>query len=121
MMPKGIVVKIRGSAVAVNGQTLVLASDVSPGSWRQAGYEEDIWVQHPNNISAPMRSFGTLLIRGRKCVLVRSLEGAWEGCRIPRLLATNAEPPLETAIRAVTEQADINREELYLCSDIAPV
>ena len=56
---------------------------------------------------------GGLVLRGNRCVLVRSLGKLWKGMRIPSVCAAEGESPQETAARAVSEQCDIDADEFY--------
>ena len=63
---------------------------------------------------------GGLVLRGNRCVLVRSLENLWEGMKIPSVPALINEKPEETAIRAVSELCDIDSDEFYVLASIPP-
>ena len=62
------------------------------------GYGGALSLSHPSNLSARPRSYGILLMRGSKCVLVRSLASppAWSA------------PPL-TLVKIVTAGQTRNR------------
>ena len=64
---------------------------------------------------------GGLVLRGNRCVLVRSLQGLWEGMRIPSVKAATNETPQQTAARAVTELCDIDIDEFYILPGIEPL
>jgi hypothetical protein len=64
---------------------------------------------------------GGLVLRGNRCVLVRSLKKRWEGMRFPSVPPKQGELPQNTAIRAVTELCDIDADEVYVLSDIPPL
>jgi len=53
---------------------------------------------------------GALILRGSRCVLVRSLSKppVWRGMRIPSMVARKGEPPHDAAIRAASELCDID-------------
>ena len=63
---------------------------------------------------------GGLVLRGNRCVLVRSQTGSWEGLKIPSVSALLNERPEETAVRAVSELCDIDSDEFYVLSNIPP-
>jgi G3E family GTPase len=63
---------------------------------------------------------GGLVLRGNRCVLVRSLQGEWAGMRIPSVRAVTGETPQQTAERAVAELCDIDADEFYILSAIQP-
>lgn len=63
---------------------------------------------------------GGLVLRGNRCVLVRSLQKEWAGMRIPSVCAIAGETPQETAARAVTELCDIDADEFYILAAIQP-
>ena len=56
---------------------------------------------------------GALILRGNRCVLVRSLDNEWRGMRVPRLPIEN-ESEIDTAFRALDEQCMIEaKEDVY--------
>jgi hypothetical protein len=61
----------------------------------------------PVNHSALRRFYGCLVVRGRKCALVRSLTGAYAGLRFPYLPIESPYTALETALRAACLQLDV--------------
>ena len=67
---------------------------------------------------------GALILRGNRCVLVRSLETppVWSGMRIPRLARREQEPGIECALRAAAETCDIDvdDDELELMPAVPP-
>ena len=65
------------------------------------------------DIDACTQEFGALVLRGNRCVLCKSLEGAWEGMRVPSLPPDDEddEAPLACALRAVDELCEIDTEE----------
>ena len=81
---------------------------------------------HINDDSVPSssRHVGALVLRGNRCILVRSfLEGEWDGrMRIPIVERHSHESPWEAAIRAVTEWADVESDTVRILSkEIVPV
>ncbi|RNF00974.1 uncharacterized protein Tco025E_08689 [Trypanosoma conorhini] len=74
------------------------------------------------NVSTTAHAYGALLVRGRKCVLVRSLSGEFGGMRLPFLLHDDAEESaMDCAVRALCEQCDISPDNFYIPSCIPPV
>jgi hypothetical protein len=71
------------------------------------------------------RHVGALLLRGNRCVLVRSVshEKKWEGMRIPSVVPHKHElgAPHEAAIRAVTEFAEVDASEMRVLPHVLPV
>uniref|UniRef100_A0A0G4HBD5 CobW C-terminal domain-containing protein n=1 Tax=Chromera velia CCMP2878 TaxID=1169474 RepID=A0A0G4HBD5_9ALVE len=66
---------------------------------------------------------GAVLVRGNRCVLVRSLDRfvrEWEGMRIPSVIPTEEETPQAAAQRAIAELCDVVPEETVVL-DIPPV
>lgn len=63
---------------------------------------------------------GGLVLRGNRCVLVRSLQSKWAGMRIPSVRPAAGETSLQTAERAVTELCDIDADEFYILPAIQP-
>lgn len=53
---------------------------------------------------------GALILRGNRCVLVRSLSAppAWRGMRLPTAFMRAGETPVDTALRAASELCDID-------------
>eukprot|EP00927_Polykrikos_kofoidii_P081982 TRINITY_DN8005_c0_g1_i1.p1 TRINITY_DN8005_c0_g1~~TRINITY_DN8005_c0_g1_i1.p1 ORF type:complete len:328 (+),score=55.20 TRINITY_DN8005_c0_g1_i1:118-1101(+) len=64
---------------------------------------------------------GGLILRGNRCVLARSLDGEWEGMRIPWIAADRGETIAAAALRAVVELCDIEAEEVYVLAKVPPV
>eukprot|EP00040_Diaphanoeca_grandis_P003903 m.26343 g.26343 ORF g.26343 m.26343 type:complete len:1000 (+) comp15368_c0_seq1:220-3219(+) len=67
---------------------------------------------------------GAVILRGSRCVLVRSLAtpAAWKGMRIPCVVPIEGESPEITALRAVSSLCDIEGEtEVRLLPFIPPV
>lgn len=71
--------------------------------------------------STAERHVGALILRGTKCVLVRSITKEWEGMRIPYVLPFEDESHSEAAIRAVEELAEVDAEEVDFLPFISPV
>ena len=67
------------------------------------------------------RHIGALVLRGNRCVLVRSLSNQWKGMRIPSVLQQPNEAPTDAAIRAVVEQTEVEAEEMRPLPHILPV
>ena len=72
------------------------------------------------------RRVGGLLLRGNRCILVRSVrqsEEDWEGMRIPTVVPHKHElgAPHEAAIRAVTEFAEVDASEITVLPHVLPV
>lgn len=64
--------------------------------------------------------FGALVLRGNRCVLIRSLTNAWKGMRIPSLQPRDGETPVESAKRSMTELCDIDSDEFEVLPGIPP-
>ncbi|KAH9578855.1 hypothetical protein LSM04_006175 [Trypanosoma melophagium] len=74
------------------------------------------------NLSSIAHAYGALLIRGRKCVLVRSLNGEFDGMRLPFLMHSNAdESCMQCAVRALCERCDISPDNFYMPNFFSPV
>jgi hypothetical protein len=78
------------------------------------------FVSEKSSADVGIPEIGALVMRGNRCVLVRSLEGEWEGMRIPAVPAMDGEDPITTAQRSMEELCDIEPEETYAL-DIPPV
>eukprot|EP00929_Paragymnodinium_shiwhaense_P081283 TRINITY_DN42506_c0_g1_i1.p1 TRINITY_DN42506_c0_g1~~TRINITY_DN42506_c0_g1_i1.p1 ORF type:complete len:279 (+),score=36.12 TRINITY_DN42506_c0_g1_i1:71-838(+) len=64
---------------------------------------------------------GGLILRGCRCVLVRSLEGEWEGMRIPWVAVEAGESSQTAALRAVSDLCEIEEDEVYVLKGVPPV
>mmetsp|Transcript_26939 Transcript_26939/g.40460 ORF Transcript_26939/g.40460 Transcript_26939/m.40460 type:complete len:1047 (-) Transcript_26939:411-3551(-) len=64
---------------------------------------------------------GALVLRGNRCVLVRSLSGAWNGMRIPSVEPKPDELPIDAAIRAVVEFTEVDAKEVQALPHLLPV
>jgi CobW/HypB/UreG, nucleotide-binding domain/NUDIX domain len=77
-----------------------------------------------NNGEQKQRHVGALVLRGNRCVLVRSLEGAYSGLRIPSVVMVDDgdETPHAAAIRAVVEATGVDAAQVTPLSEcILPV
>lgn len=69
------------------------------------------------------REVGGLLLRGKKCILCKSLTGEWTGWRVPSVErdVDDGESPLACAVRSVSELCEIDGEdEVVPLPEIAP-
>ncbi|CAE8627042.1 unnamed protein product, partial [Polarella glacialis] len=64
---------------------------------------------------------GGLILRGNRCVLIRSLAGEWEGMRIPWLAVEPGEHVEVASARAASELCSIEPEEMHLLRNVLPV
>jgi len=64
---------------------------------------------------------GALVLRGPRCVLVRSLAREWKGMVIPSVTTRAGEAPRETALRAIMSLCDIDADEVKSLPGVAPV
>ena len=85
--------------------------------------EQDEASVDPNAIdwSTAERHVGALLLRGNRCILVRSVYGEWEGMRIPSVLPLPHESPHEAAIRAIAHFAEVDADEMEALPHVLPV
>ena len=99
--------EISASVVAAASSRARTEDDVSQ---RQRQEQQQQWV-------------GALLLRGNRCVLVRSLESppAWKGMRLPTVALRLGEAEADGAIRAAAEYCDIEPSELERMPSVAPV
>jgi G3E family GTPase/ADP-ribose pyrophosphatase YjhB (NUDIX family) len=67
------------------------------------------------------RHVGALVLRGNRCVLVRSLQGAWQGMRLPSVVPKPDELPTAAAIRALEEFTEVEATEVTALPLIPPV
>lgn len=68
------------------------------------------------------RHFGALILRGNRCVLVRSLKGDWSGMRIPSVKPLPQETQEQAVLRSVVEFTEVDaKTEVMLLPHIAPV
>eukprot|EP00977_Amphora_coffeiformis_P005843 scaffold1225_cov164-Amphora_coffeaeformis.AAC.19 len=64
------------------------------------------------------RQVGALVLRGNRCVLVRSLENQWTGMKIPSVAPKRNETMVEAATRAVVEFTGVEATEVQPVSDL---
>ena len=66
---------------------------------------------------------GALVLRGNRCVLVRSLKDEWKGMRIPSLPLPlcDTESIHDTAVRAVLKYTEVENEEMKPVDMISPI
>ncbi len=89
--------------------------------------EEEPDVLPLNNIDFTKveRHVGALVLRGNRCILVRSISNEWRGMRIPSVPFPEEEydneSPHEAAIRAVEEYADVEPSEVKVIPHVPPV
>lgn len=80
--------------------------------------------EHPAyNVSTVQHSCAALLVRGRKCALVRDVSGdnEFEGMRLPQLpLAEADETSMECATRALCTYCDVSSDNFYQPSYLPP-
>eukprot|EP00584_Thalassiosira_punctigera_P024831 CAMPEP_0172555256 /NCGR_PEP_ID=MMETSP1067-20121228/58321_1 /TAXON_ID=265564 ORGANISM="Thalassiosira punctigera, Strain Tpunct2005C2" /NCGR_SAMPLE_ID=MMETSP1067 /ASSEMBLY_ACC=CAM_ASM_000444 /LENGTH=963 /DNA_ID=CAMNT_0013343771 /DNA_START=275 /DNA_END=3163 /DNA_ORIENTATION=- len=67
------------------------------------------------------RHVGALVLRGNRCVLVRSLKGKWNGMRIPSVAVRDGESVEDAAVRAVVEQTEVDASEAATVDMISPI
>jgi len=68
------------------------------------------------------REIGALVLRGPRCILIRSLKGEWKGMRIPTTVPQSPdETPVDVAIRSVVQHCEVDPDEVRPLSHIAPV
>jgi G3E family GTPase len=74
------------------------------------------------NWSTCQTQVGGLVLRGNRCILVRSLEGAWEGMKIPSVVLQDGESHEDAAIRSITQLCEVDGpDEVMALSHIPPV
>ena len=66
------------------------------------------------------RYVGGLVLRGNRCVLVRSLTGEWSGMRFPSVRPRTGESTLSAAIRAVVECTGVEESEFVPVGGMIP-
>ena len=67
------------------------------------------------------RHVGALVLRGNRCILVRSLSGEWDGMRLPSVVPKEDESPLSAAIRSLVELTEVESSEVTALEMISPV
>jgi ADP-ribose pyrophosphatase YjhB (NUDIX family) len=67
------------------------------------------------------RHVGALVLRGNRCVLVRSLSGEWTGMKFPSVMPRPDESPTSAAIRAVVEFTGVEESEVRALGMISSV
>ena len=67
------------------------------------------------------RHVGALVLRGNRCILVRSVKGSWKGMRLPSVVPKPEESPVDAAIRSVVEFTEVEATEVRPLPCILPV
>lgn len=73
------------------------------------------------NLSSCERHIGALVLRGNRCVLVRSLSQQWKGMKIPSVLPKPGETSAMAAIRAAVEFTEVDATEMRVLPNVLPV
>ncbi|CAE7179632.1 unnamed protein product [Symbiodinium pilosum] len=89
----------------------------------------DVQAPEPDSADEPAdaESVGTgtevaaLVLRGCRCLLVRSLAGEWKGMRIPSVEANENEDLVKTAQRCIEELCDVEGSEIEQLQEIPPI
>ena len=72
-------------------------------------------------LSSCERHVGALVLRGNRCVLVRSLSQEWNGMIIPSVVPEPDETPGMAAIRAAVEFTEVDATEMSVLPNVLPV
>eukprot|EP00164_Ancoracysta_twista_P004678 GFYU01006325.1.p1 GENE.GFYU01006325.1~~GFYU01006325.1.p1 ORF type:complete len:1114 (-),score=393.89 GFYU01006325.1:86-2995(-) len=124
-LKKGDVVTVANSRVVTQkGKLQLLVQATKPYTETfpaDQDYAKAVTSRHVNDRTELARSYGCLVFRGSKVIMVRSLESVWEGMSLPYLPALQGESPQAAAVRATCLLCDINPEEFYVSHDIAPI
>ena len=67
------------------------------------------------------KHIGGLVLRGNRCVLVRSLQKEWDGMRIPSAIPAINEIPEQTAIRSIVQYCEVDATEVTTLPYIPPI
>ena len=112
---------IRQASVAVGGDddTDDVAVVGGHGETEANNSDEDVFedIDESNSglpFEIPEQGFscGALILRGNRCVLVRSLTGQWRGMRVPAVPTTKKRrDPQRVAVRSITELCDVDGDE----------
>ena len=125
------------------GKSLFLSKITVEMSQHTKQYERDCQdvttdlLQHTINVNAPLaeeastpvldfgicpKHIGALVLRGNRCVLVRSLTKEWAGMRIPSVLPNHNESTHQSILRSITEHTEVDAAtEITLLPHISPV
>ena len=89
---------------------------------RNTNTPDESALGNPLNVDwdACEKHIGALVLRGNRCVLVRS-PNKWSGMRIPSVAPNDGETPIETAIRAVVELVEVEASEVRELKHVPPV
>ncbi|KAG5496334.1 hypothetical protein JKF63_02636 [Porcisia hertigi] len=111
------------------GRTTLHAEEVRPltkaevrHSMTAGSSTEEIPVHY--NTSHIAHSYGALLIRGRKCALVRNVDGAMVDAhmRIPSALhSSSEESSMDCAVRALCDACEVSSDNFFLPNYLPPV
>lgn len=83
--------------------------------------DDDVTDLSSLNWSTCERQIGALVLRGNRCILVRSLEKKWEGMRIPSVFPMPGESPYDAAIGAMVELAEVDDSEVHILPHVLPI
>ncbi|CAJ1957646.1 unnamed protein product [Cylindrotheca closterium] len=67
------------------------------------------------------RQVGALVLRGNRCVLVRSMTAKWHGMRLPSVAPRPGEGDKEAVVRAVVELLEVDADKIRSLPMIPPV
>lgn len=87
------------------------------------GEENEITVSNIKNFdwSSCECQIGAFILRGNRCVLVRSLDQKWKGMRIPSVVPNPEENHHDAAIRAAVEFTNVDASEVRVLPHVLPV
>ena len=101
--------------------TQEITSDLLKVPEASKSVEADQFDFHSTDWAAWPEEVGGLVLRGNRCVLVRSLQNKWNGMRIPSVVPKPNEPLISAAIRSITELCEVEEEEVFPLPHILPV
>mmetsp|Transcript_27409 Transcript_27409/g.66562 ORF Transcript_27409/g.66562 Transcript_27409/m.66562 type:complete len:1032 (-) Transcript_27409:204-3299(-) len=78
--------------------------------------------QTPLDWNHCQKHVGALVLRGNRCVLVRSLTGAWQGLRLPSVALQPGETATKATLRAVQKYTEVDAaSEVQSLANVLPV
>ena len=73
---------------------------------------QDFQTAEPEEVPEAGREVGALVLRGCRCILIRSLESQWQGMRLPTTEASLEEDVVQAARRCIEELCDVEGSEI---------
>ncbi len=106
---------------AIMGKALPAAAAAAAAAVPAAPGEDADTADAGAPVKITQRLYGCLILRGNRCVLARSLSGAWAGLQIPHGAKGDGETAAQAAVRVTSALIDVEEGEFRIVSAITPV